>query len=489
MSCCMALTHCGISTEAMNLSKTSASQQYPEHLQPGRHHIPPFMRISIITRLLIMLAASGLTVSTALADTPVPNPSQPLTLIQLTDLALTNNPATKLAWASIRSGEAGLELARAGYWPDLTVSYNLQRLREVGLAGTTSPNETVYGPDISLSYLLWDFGVRSGTVDAAKFSLMDAHLSGDQTMQDLILTVEQDYYQVLGLDALQNADAQSLKDAEANYDAANQRKVSGLATLGDVYQAEAALAGAKLALQTAQGQLAVARGTLAVAVGYSADTTLALAPWEQNVTPQLPPQGMQELLDEARKARPELLAVKASEQSAVANLEATQGRGWPTLGLSADAGRTSTRITGQTTTANNYTAGLTLSFPLFTGFANEAANRQAQAAVDTAQATSEQLMQQVELEVWQAYQNMLTAAATVETSETQLKSAQEAADVTSARYKNGLDTILDVLTAQATLANARVQQIQARLNWFTALDAMGHSVGGLTAPKDAPELP
>ncbi|MGH8400575.1 MAG: TolC family protein, partial [Gammaproteobacteria bacterium] len=92
-----------------------------------------------------------------------------------------------------------------------------------------------------------------------------------------------------------------------------------------------------------------------------------------------------------------------------------------------------------------------------------------------------------ELEVWQAYQNVHTAAITLTTTDTQLKSAQQAADVTTARYKGGLDNILDTLTAQATLANARAQQIQARLNWFAALAALGHAVGGLDAPDKTTE--
>ncbi|HEV2211881.1 MAG TPA: TolC family protein [Gammaproteobacteria bacterium] len=158
-------------------------------------------------------------------------------------------------------------------------------------------------------------------------------------------------------------------------------------------------------------------------------------------------------------------------------------------GAHAYADRGSRRHPGLNTTAGSYNAGLTLSFPLFTGFANQAANRQAQAAVDTAQASAEQLLQTVELEVWQAYQNLVTAASSIDTTETGLKSAQEAADVTNARYKGGLGSILDVLNAQATLANARVQEVQARLNWFAALAAMGHAVGGLNAPPDNPELP
>ncbi len=442
-----------------------------------------------MTLARVGVAAACLLAGSAVAE-PAPTFDQPLTLVRLTDLALSNNPATKIAWAEIRSSEAGVELARAGYWPQLTVGYSIDRLKEISTTtGSASPVETDYGPSVDLNYLLWDFGTRSGTVDAAKFDLTASELSSNQTIQDLLLSVEQDYYQVLGLQALQEADTESVHDASASLDAANQRKNSGLATIGDVYQAEAALAGAKLNLQTAEGQLAVARGQLAVAVGYDADAQLPLATLEKQVTAAMPPESVHDLLDKAQQARPELLASKAQEQAAVASLEATQGQGLPSLTLSGNAGRTTTDIQGQKTTASGYSAQVSLSFPLFSGFANQAANRKAQAAVDTATATTQQLQLQVELEVWQAYQNMYTAVTTLDTAEVQLKSAQQAEDVANARYKNGLDSILDVLSAQATLANARVQEVQARLNWFAAQAAMGHAVGGLQAPKDTTELP
>jgi TolC family type I secretion outer membrane protein len=448
-----------------------------------------------ITRSLnaFLAAGLGLVVSQADADPAglqPPHFDQPLTLVQLTDLALHNNPSTRIAWAQIRSSDAGVELARAGYWPQLTLAYDFERQKSAsGATGTASP-ETFYGPSIDLSWLLFDFGTRSGSIDAAKYNLTAARLDGDQTMQDLILQVEQDYYQVLGLQAVQDADLQSVQDATANLDNANQRKTSGLATIGDVYQAQAALAGAKLALQTAQGQLASARGTLAIALGYPADTEVPLAPWENEISARMPDENVHDLLAKAAQARPELLASKAQQQAAIASLEATRGQGWPNLTLNASAGRTTSQISGKAkTTANTYDADLTLSFPLFSGFANQAATRQAQAAVDVAQATDEQLIQAVQLEVWQAYQNMRTAVSNLDTAGLQLKSSQQAADVTQARYKNGLDSILDVLSAQATLANARVQQVQARLNWFAALAAMGHAMGGLDVPQDKVQQP
>ena len=445
----------------------------------------------LTTRLLAVTLAlgTGLATSQASAD-PAPHFDQPLTLVQLTDLALSNNPSTKIAWAEVRNSDAGVELARAGYWPQLTLAYDYQRQKVPSSTskGAAIPAK-VYGPSVDLSWLLFDFGNRSGRVDAAKYSRTAAELDANQTLQDLILQVEQDYYLVLGLQAVQDADVQSVQDASANFDAANQRKTSGLATIGDVYQAQAALAGARLALQTTQGQLASARGTLAVALGYPADTDGPLAPWETEINAKMPERNIHDLLNEAAQARPELLAAKAQQQAAVASLEAAHGQGWPSLTLNGSAGRTTTEAGGNKSTVSSYDADLTLSFPLFSGFANQAAVRQAQAAVDVADATTEQLVQAVQLEVWQAYQNMRTAVSNLDTADLQLQSSQQAADVTQARYKNGLDSILDVLSAQATLANARVQQVQARLNWFAALAAMGHALGGLDVPKDKVQLP
>ncbi len=440
-----------------------------------------------------LLAMLGLLLNAPVLAVPGPppqlQPNHAYTLLELTDLALSNNPQTKLAWAEIRSSQAGVELARAGYWPLINADYSITRSRSVNFSGASNNAQTRYSPSISLSYLLWDFGARSGNLDAAKYALTASELSNSQTIQDVILSVEQDYYQVLGLQALVQADEQSVQDSETSLDAAKQNQKAGLATVGDVYLAEAALAGAQLSLQQSQGQLAVARGGLAVAVGFSADTRLELAPWKPKVTAVMPSTSIESLLAQARTARPELLASKVSEQKAIANLEATRGTGLPSITLDAAAGRTRTVSGGVSQTADNYSAGLTLSIPLFAGFGDQAASRQAQAAVDISQETTAALVQQVELEVWQAYQNLHTAKVSLATTDTQLKSAQQALDVAMARYHIGLDPILTLLAAQSTLANSRAQQVQARLNWFTALAALGHAVGGLNAPTNTTELP
>ncbi|MGH7484795.1 MAG: TolC family protein, partial [bacterium] len=159
------------------------------------------MHVSKILKSSVFAAALGIAGLSASAAT-APDINQPLTLVQLTDIALGNNPQTQIAWATVRESQAGVALARAGYWPLITASYGYQRNKQVNFTGSSVGAQTRYGPSISLSYLLWDFGSRSGSLDAAKFALTAADLSNSQTMQDVILLVEQDYYQVLGLQAL-----------------------------------------------------------------------------------------------------------------------------------------------------------------------------------------------------------------------------------------------------------------------------------------------
>jgi len=449
------------------------------------------MNIPVLVACLLAVITVAMTPSLGAApavdpDTAVPLPAdRPLTLVELTDLALRRNPKTRLAWAAIRFSEAGVELTRAGYWPQINAAATAQRSRSLNFSGLPSTTQTRFGASISLSYLLWDFGTRSGQVDQAKFELAAARLSQNQTVQDLILQVEQAYYQVLGLQAVVEANRQSLKDAETNFAAARDRRASGLATIGDVYKAEAALAGARLALQQSEGQLAAARGQLASVVGYAPDTPLVLAEWEVEKA-EMPARAVAELLNDARSARPDLLAAKAREQSAAANIDTTRGRGLPSLSFNANAGRTHVVDIGD---SSQFSALVTLNVPLFAGFGDRAAINQAEAQLETARATSDDLRSQIEVQVWQAYQNLLTAAVTIDTSTAQLRSAQQASEVSTARYRSGLDTLLDVLSAQTTLANARVQQVQARLDWAAGRAALGHAVGGLTAPAATTESP
>jgi outer membrane protein len=70
-----------------------------------------------------------------------------------------------------------------------------------------------------------------------------------------------------------------------------------------------------------------------------------------------------------------------------------------------------------------------------------------------------------------------------------MASAGQSEQVALGRYKEGVGSILDLLTAQKALAMARAEQINARLGWFTALAQLAHDVGILGLHGDNSLVP
>jgi outer membrane protein TolC len=83
----------------------------------------------------------------------------------------------------------------------------------------------------------------------------------------------------------------------------------------------------------------------------------------------------------------------------------------------------------------------------------------------------------VTLQIWTSYYNFETAEQMVRTSDDLIKSASQNHDVSLERYKAGVGNIIDLLTAQAALQNARAQQVQARADWWLSALQLAHDAG------------
>jgi len=181
------------------------------------------------------------------------------------------------------------------------------------------------------------------------------------------------------------------------------------------------------------------------------------------------------LLDRAKNNRPDLVAAEAQARSAHASAKAASRAGLPSVEIAALGGHT---IFGDNrTSVSNYALGLNVRIPLFTGFRDTYRVRQAEAQAAQAEAARDVLYQQTELDVWQSYYDLQTAGGAIRSTDSQVKSAEQTAQATLARYQAGFGSILDLTTAQLDESNARVQQIQSYLNWFTALARLNFSIG------------
>jgi len=405
-----------------------------------------------------------------------PDFAGPLSLAQLTDLALRLNPRTRQVWAQARAEAAGLGIERADELPQASVLYNFTRSQAASAtSGALVSAQNRHGPSVSLSYVLFDFGTRANEVEAARFRLLAANLTQNRTLQEIVFQVEQAYYRLVGFEALVKTNRESLKNFETSLEATRRRRESGLATVGDVYRAETAVSQARLVLQRSEGEYGKSRGLLNVSIGLPVAHALSLQPVADLAPVREISESIESLLTKAKATRPDLVAAEARVQSARATAKAASTAGLPSIDVTATAG--TVMFTDSRAGVDTFNLGFNLRIPIFTGFRDTYNVRRAEALADQAQSIRDQLYMQTELDVWQSYYDLQTAATSITSTEAQVKSAQQTAQATLARYQAGFGSILDLITAQQDESNARVQRIQSHLDWFTALARLNLSIG------------
>ena len=404
---------------------------------------------------------------------------QSLRLLSIVDIALRNNPETAAAWAQARSAAAAYESNKGTYYPQVGLTAGTGYVRGHSDNGATAFTQRDSLGTLGLNWLIYDFGGREAALDEAREALIAADWSHNTIIQSIIFEVERAYYNYVTAKALLEAQQATYKEAETNMEASQDRHHAGVATIADVLQAKTALAQSKLALDSLQGQIQTTRGALATVMGLPANTPYDIVIPKQEILLKETLEKVDAYLAQAEKMRPDLAAARAQVRQAGANVRKVKAQAYPAINGIADYGNTYYGTTSLY--KENYSGGLLLSVPIFTGFSQRHNEVRARADEETAQARLNSLEQQVVLEVWTSYYNLKTAEQRVRTSQDLLKSATESYQVALGRYKAGVGSILDLLSAQSALEDARAQRVQANADWYVSLAALARDTGTLTA--------
>lgn len=396
-------------------------------------------------------------------------PVTPLTALDAVDLALCNHPQTREVWASARVQAALVGVARAGWFPNLDASASATRFQY----DDGSYNRRAAA--LTLSWLLIDFGQRSANVENAQQLLNAAAATQDATVQSLFLAALQTYYTAQATQAAVISASEAERSARESFQAADARYNVGVATPADRLQAQTALSQATLNRIRAEGEARNGLGALANALGFEAQQKIALAE-----LPALPAElafqkEVDAMIAEAQARRPDLKAAEAQLKAAEASVDLARAQGRPTVSLAA--GPSWQNTAGVVTQGGSI--GLTLNVPIFAGFDTTYRVRSAAAQADVRAAQRDRIKNQIALDVWKSYQSLTTATQSLKTSADLVASAEQSERVALGRYKAGVGTVLDLLSAQSALASARLQRIQAQLDWNVYRATLAQSMGAL----------
>ncbi len=410
-----------------------------------------------------------------------------LTLPQIVDLALRNSPATRMSWSQARAAADVYGSSEGKYLPTLTAGLTGTQQTSLATLGRPPVGRMVYGPSLSLSYTVLDFGGRSGMIDVARQTAVAADLTHNATVQNTILQVEAAAFSYLSTRAQRDAQQSSVQLAAAALDAANERHRVGLATIADVLQAQTARSQAELQLESLEGALQITRGGLAVAMGVPANTPVDIPNIPAGDSVYFVAQSVDSLINLAVQNRPELATARAQAMAASSQIRVARSAMLPALALTGVGGSNGSNVS--TFAGRTYALNLGVSIPVFSGQSQQydvaSASEQYQAALARTELTRQQIVQQV----FNAYYTLRTATDQVRTSRDLLASATQSEQVARERYREGVGSIVDLLVAQSALATASAQAVDARWQWRTALAQLAHDAGVLDARGDTTFMP
>lgn len=402
-----------------------------------------------------------------------------LDLITAVDVALCNNPQTRSAWAGAKASAAGLGQAQSAYLPTLNAGGDVTHNDIRGSGGVVHSAAGTYNSrtaDLTLSYLLFDFGGREAAVESARQQMLSAGWNYSSVMQVLVFQVIAGYLNVFTAEESLDAARKSEDASKEAYDAAKAKEEVGVVTPADTAQAETAYSQSQLTRQQAENTLQLAQGSFAALLHLPPSSELKLIPVNPDNAAKPLDGKVEDMIRQALEHRPDLAALRAKERASEASFNLARTQDYPSLSLTGtDAHTDFSRSTAGS--ANDRTIGLTLSVPIFTGFSNTYQIESARHTMEAASADRTKAEDDVALDVWNSYHNYQTSLRTYTTAQVLLKSAEASEDLALGRYKEGKGTIIDTLTAQAALASARNQWVASRYNTLTTRFDLLRSLG------------
>ncbi len=400
-------------------------------------------------------------------------------LWELTQYALAHNPQSRVAYENLRAAAAGLGVADAAFLPSINLQGSAARSQANTTAGFSIPVTNSGSANLTFSYILLEFGARRA---ARQQALAQIYLNGfdyNSALQSVALSVTQGYYTLIGEEALVRAYQRTVLEDRASLDAALIKRHAGMATVADVLQAQSALAQARANLISAQAQVRADRGVLAQDCGLAPTAAIAVPPLDtQAKAPALAPD-VEQLMHRALKDNPAIRAAAAKILDSQAAIRADQAAGMPSLSFQASAGK---RYQNNLLPSENWSLGFSLKVPLFNGFQDSYQISEARAQERSARASLDNEAATIRSTVYQDVQQLQGARSAAEAARLAVQSARASLKAVQAQYKVGLATMIDVLTAQATLTTAEQTEIQNLTTSYTDLANLADALGYIGLP-------
>jgi|SRR5579862_7723 len=450
--------------------------------------MPPKARQNVLKGLYWRQTAAFILACLALL-TAVPRDAYAETIEAALAKAYENNPQLNAQRAIVRQSDEGVAQALSGYRPTISATASIGReytntkqiipptppLLPSGAAFTATGLSTPRSYGVTGSQTLFNGLQTANKVREAESQVSAARETLRVMEQSVLLAAASVYMDV-------SRDAANLEVQQSNFRVlqhmlqdTNQRFSAGQITSTDVAQAEAQLAAGEATLHAAESTLMTTRANYRRIIGSDPGN---LAP--ASAVERLAPSTMSAAVAMGIAQNPSVTAAMYGVDVAQLQVKISEGALWPTLTLQGSVQR---QFDSTVTTPKLFTneVAVNLSVPLYQGGAEYSAIRLNKEIAGQERLNVDQVRDQTQANVVQAWGQLQASKAQVAAAERQGEASERALTGVRNEAMAGQRTTLDVLNAQQALVNARVSLITAQHDRVVASYTLLSAVGRLSA--------
>jgi len=406
-----------------------------------------------------------------------------LTVEEARRLALEFNRTYLQAKEGVRIAEADVTKARAGAFPQVSLNGSYNRsfiLPSFFVQATDEEGQTesiefktgfknAYGANLSVVQSIWQGGKVFTALSIARDYRKYSQAVEDQVAATVVFNSDVLFHDAILQRSRLEVLTKSHEAVSENLDVVEKMFSQGLVPEFEVLRARVEKSNLEPQILMAQSDMKLAQKRLKSFLGLDLDEDIELVQEaEVESVPSLP--SVDSMVTLALADRPEMKQASFERDMRRKAIRIARADYWPSLSAVAsyDWQAQSDRFTLDENISRSWTAGLRLTVPIFQGGRTRGSVTQAVAEHNQTLLRVQETRDNVRLEVEQAYDRLLQARESLETQKNTIALAEEVLRIADLSYESGVGTLLDVLSAQAALTQARELLAQATFTYRTA---------------------
>lgn len=393
-----------------------------------------------------------------------------LSLEDCIQIALSNSPRAVSAQLAVQDAQVNLNLARSEFLPTVTVgaSQGYTSQKTDGFPRTDHGQPDVYAQaQLSLSGIT---DIARG-VKIGKLSLEQAQTDFEGVKNEITGTIKKYYYALLSARRAVAIRTQSRDLYKDQYERSAEFFRLGLRPKVDVTTAEVNLNNEELSLIRAKNLVKTASAQLASAMGGTASGILNIQEVDTFEKIDIP---FDKAVETAYANRPDVLSARTGVKISQIQLNRAKAGFFPTFSFSAGFAKS-----GDDFRLDNEETKLMASveFPIFNAFKTYNGYKQAQINHSKTLNSNRSLLNDVFLDVQNAYIKMQESAESIPVAEVNVEKAKENLDLSRGRYNEGIGDIIELKDAEVAYTDAELSLLTARYDYASAVADLKQAMG------------